>query len=224
MKIVAHRGARFTVTENTKASLLHAIKHKADFIECDIHATKDNQLVLHHDNSLMRIYSIDAKISKLTLAQAKAKTRFCDDPIITLDEAIKITGKTPLIIELKTKKCTDLLIDYINQNGIKNIHSIISFKLSVIKKIKNANIEVKTGFIASKWNFMISPFIARSAGAEILAFNKMSLLFPIHIAIGHFMGLELGVYPINNYSLAFIVKILGIQYLETDYPEIFQPN
>lgn len=53
-KNIAHRGARSLAPENTMAAAKKAYKLGADMWETDVSVTKDEELILFHDNSLER--------------------------------------------------------------------------------------------------------------------------------------------------------------------------
>ncbi len=57
--VIAHRGASFVAPELTKPAFLKAIDLGADYLEIDIHRTKDNILVALHDNNLKRTSNIE---------------------------------------------------------------------------------------------------------------------------------------------------------------------
>jgi glycerophosphoryl diester phosphodiesterase len=52
---VAHRGSPKERTENTLPGFLLAIDHGADAVELDVHATKDGEVVVHHDEAVQRM-------------------------------------------------------------------------------------------------------------------------------------------------------------------------
>jgi glycerophosphoryl diester phosphodiesterase len=54
---IAHRGASFLAPENTVASAKLAWELGADAVECDIHLSKDNRIMVIHDNDTKRTCS-----------------------------------------------------------------------------------------------------------------------------------------------------------------------
>lgn len=54
MKILAHRGYSAKYPENTMIAFLEAAKLNIWGVEFDVHLTKDNQLVVIHDESINR--------------------------------------------------------------------------------------------------------------------------------------------------------------------------
>lgn len=69
--IVAHRGASAYAPENTLASYEVAEDMNADFIELDIHLTKDKEIVVMHDHDVKETTEASGDISDFTLAQLK---------------------------------------------------------------------------------------------------------------------------------------------------------
>ncbi len=55
---VGHRGTRGLVAENTIPSFEKAIEVGANTIEFDVHITKDNKVVVYHDNSFNPAYTL----------------------------------------------------------------------------------------------------------------------------------------------------------------------
>ena len=50
MKIIGHRGAKGLAPENTKASIQAALDNHVHEVEIDLRVTKDNAVILNHDN------------------------------------------------------------------------------------------------------------------------------------------------------------------------------
>ncbi|MDN6853044.1 MAG: glycerophosphodiester phosphodiesterase, partial [Tetragenococcus koreensis] len=54
MKIFAHRGASGTRPENTLPSFAEAIRAGAEGIELDVQLTKDDEIIVMHDEQVNR--------------------------------------------------------------------------------------------------------------------------------------------------------------------------
>lgn len=67
--IIAHRGSKGTHPENTLEAFSEAIACEADGIELDVQLTKDNQLVVIHDNTVDRTTNGSGEVSDFTLAE-----------------------------------------------------------------------------------------------------------------------------------------------------------
>ena len=69
--LCAHRGAMETHPENTLPAFLEAVKAGAHMIEFDIFLTKDNEMVIMHDETVDRTTNGTGKVSDLTLQQIR---------------------------------------------------------------------------------------------------------------------------------------------------------
>ncbi|HTJ78073.1 MAG TPA: glycerophosphodiester phosphodiesterase [Rariglobus sp.] len=69
--IVAHRGASHDAPENTVASVSLGWSQHADAAEVDVHLTRDGEVVVIHDATLLRTAGRDARVDALTLAEIR---------------------------------------------------------------------------------------------------------------------------------------------------------
>ncbi len=101
----AHRGLfRNGIPENSIKAFKNAIANGYG-AEFDVHLTKDSNLAVIHDSSLLRTAGTDIKIEDLTLEEAQSYTlEGTDEKIPALEDVLAIfENKYPLIIELKSK-------------------------------------------------------------------------------------------------------------------------
>lgn len=125
--IIAHRGGSLEAPENTLAAIRHGVEVGADWQEVDLRLTGDGEVVLFHDDTLVRTTDGKGPIEQATLAALKRLNagspkwsksslerlqsagvepvefngRFSGEKIPTLDEALAVEG-TRLMLELKT--------------------------------------------------------------------------------------------------------------------------
>ena len=100
---IAHRGFHNEqFTENGMKAFENALKHNLP-IEFDIHLTKDNELVVCHDEDLLRTTGKSGIIEDLTLKEIKENYRLLDGgEIPTFIELLDfVDERVPLVIELK---------------------------------------------------------------------------------------------------------------------------
>ena len=83
--VLAHRGLVTECQENTLSAVLAAQKNPAcDGCEFDVCMTKDQELVLFHDQSLKRLFGINLNIEQITWAQLQQ---------LTIEKSIMIDGQ-----------------------------------------------------------------------------------------------------------------------------------
>jgi glycerophosphoryl diester phosphodiesterase len=66
---MAHRGASGCAPENTLSAFELAVQQGADWLELDVHKTRDGVVVVLHDDSLARTTGIEADVRHLTYAE-----------------------------------------------------------------------------------------------------------------------------------------------------------
>ncbi len=109
VKIITHRGASGHAPENTIAAFRKAIEMDANYIELDIHLSKDGKVVVMHDATLNRTTNGTGKISDYTWDELKLldagsflDEKFKGEKIPLLEEVLLFTkGKAMLLIEIK---------------------------------------------------------------------------------------------------------------------------
>ncbi|HKU30792.1 MAG TPA: glycerophosphodiester phosphodiesterase family protein [Arthrobacter sp.] len=70
-KVYAHRGASAAFAEHTRAAYLKAIADGADGVECDVHLTRDQQVILLHDANLDRTSDGTGPVAERTLDELR---------------------------------------------------------------------------------------------------------------------------------------------------------
>ncbi len=101
---ICHRGLwGKDVPENSMLAYQKAVDN-GFAIEIDVYLTSDNEIVIHHDPTTLRMCGVDKKISSCTLKELKElRLDGTSETIPTLKELLKITeGKSPLLIEIKS--------------------------------------------------------------------------------------------------------------------------
>ncbi|MEM6642722.1 MAG: glycerophosphodiester phosphodiesterase family protein [Bacteroidota bacterium] len=113
--IIAHKGASGLAPENTMAAFEKALALSVDQIELDVRHTKDEEIIVFHDQRLDRIArdtlgnKITGDVHDFTLAQIKQfdvgswfDSQFKDERIPTLKEVLDfVDGRCEVLIEIK---------------------------------------------------------------------------------------------------------------------------
>jgi glycerophosphoryl diester phosphodiesterase len=150
---IAHRGSSGTYPENTKSAFLEALRIGVDAIELDVQLTKDNEIVVHHDATLIRTGKKWSLIKKNTVQQLK-KLNFGNkkvpEQILTLKEALELIGdKCNVLIEPKETFFNHerLIVEEVNQFKHKNKLWMHSRDWRIIRNIRKCDPNIKMGFI-----------------------------------------------------------------------------
>jgi glycerophosphoryl diester phosphodiesterase len=161
MLSIAHRGASGYAPENTQAAFKKGLELGADYLEFDVHLSKDGELVIIHDEKVERTTNGKGFVRDFTLAElneldagGKFHEIFAGEKILTLNELLEeFYGAIGLLIELKKpdlypgieEKLVDLLKEYEDLSGI----IVQSFDVESIRKIHNLIPEVEVEVLIS---------------------------------------------------------------------------
>ena len=141
-RFIAHRGLHKSriIPENSILAFNAAVE-KNYAIEFDINITKDNQIVVFHDDDLNRLCNKKEKIEELTYTFLKdLKLYESDEKIPLLKELLdEVNGKIPLVIEIKKHENIGLLEDILFEmlKEYKGEYFICSFEKDILFWLRN---------------------------------------------------------------------------------------
>lgn len=219
-KIIGHRGAAGIALENSRESLLAALQHGVDMIELDTHLTADDHLVVIHDPYTKRVVPGENIVVRAkTLAELQALSLHNGEPFLSLDEALRIVGDTPVIIELKDEGSVDELLLALGRNPKTNA-SIASFHHNELRQVRRAIPGIPI-YVLEHMSPLEIVHSARSMHATGIGLNKW-LMNPLTYRLAKRYHLELYVYTVNNACVARFLRVLyPAIHLCTNHPERF---
>ena len=248
-KIVAHRGAwkNTHVPENSIASLQEAIKQKAWGSEFDVQLTKDDVLVVNHNDDF---YGIE--IATSTYEDLLAKKHNNGESIPTLEEYIKEGMKqngTKLVLELKPSKlgkertlqAAELTSALVKKLGAQNHVVYISFSYDACLKFRELDKDAHIQYLSfqmpktvSKEQLNNPAYAQYMAGTKTPAELKAANLsgFDYHnklltektefIKQAKELGLATNVWTVNDKEELKYFIDQDVEYITTDEPELLQ--
>ncbi len=163
-KIFAHRGYSGHYPENTMLAFKKSIEAGVDGIELDVHLTKDNELVIIHDETIDRTTNGSGLVADLTLKELSkfdASYKFKNigvNPIPTLDEYLDYIKDKNIItnIELKTNineyhGIEGKVLELIEKYSLEDKVIISSFNHFTIMRMKEIAPYLKYGLLTESW-------------------------------------------------------------------------
>lgn len=163
--IMGHRGYQARYPENTLVSFLAAVEAGAQFVELDVTLTRDQQVVIMHDDTVDRTTDGRGRVSDYdieALQQLDAGSwfhpRFSGERIPSLDEVLeKVVPKAHINIEIKSHELTDCaltgqveqgVIDLVLARGVEKRVLISSFDPEVLKRTRQIDPGIKIALIS----------------------------------------------------------------------------
>lgn len=147
--IASHRGGTHLWPENTRLAFTQTAKLDVDLVEFDVHQTRDNRLVVHHDALIDRMtdgkgaiadFSYDALMRHIVIGSG-------GETIPTLGETIEIFAPSAVDLRLEIKTKLDggaydgmegRIADELLASGMLGRTMVTSFSLSRLKAFGTA--------------------------------------------------------------------------------------
>jgi glycerophosphoryl diester phosphodiesterase len=192
IEVVAHRGASGHAPENTLPAVDLALKAGADYIEIDVHLTKDSEVVVIHDETVNRTTYGEGRIEEMTLerirkldAGKKYDINFKGTKIPLLEEVIeRVDGQCKLLIEIKKKKdqyigIEDKVVELIREYNAAGWCEVQSFNDAVLETIHAAAPEITLHkLIVFKFRFL--PYVF-DGGIRRFSFDKYDYIYSFNM-------------------------------------------
>jgi len=219
---VGHRGAKAYETENTLESFSKAIELGVNAIELDVRQSRDEKLLISHDDNLKKVFGKDMQINMATLEELK---QLSADRVPTLEEALLlIDGKIDkILVELKETGYEKKVLDVIRKQSLEYRVIIVSFHEESLAAVKNLDSKIETGLIYAKFRSKIRNPI--QAALKLNARYLVPLYRFIHtkdIEKAHENNLKVIVWTINTKEEAMEYIAKGVDGIASDKPDIFK--
>lgn len=134
-RLIAHRGLfdrELSIPENTMIAFERAVSYGFG-IELDVRLTKDCEMVVFHDATLKRMCGVNKAVSELTYQElCRYPLDHTGQRIPRLEDVLKlVSGKVPLIIEIKAEKngslAAQLLCEKLRDSQYRGAYCVESF-------------------------------------------------------------------------------------------------
>ena len=244
LAIVAHRGGAGLMPENTLASFRNGIALGADFIEMDVHLTKDGIPVVIHDPTLDRTTDGKGAVSSFALAElqtfnAAAKFSGTTDKQVVpiLAQVLELAKPTSVKLEIEIKvdangkrypNIEQKVLNEIAARGMLERVKIMAFEFDTLKQIRALDPKVITVAL------MTTDYFRSHIGASPAALIEE--LAPYSNAVGidknflnaewtqqaHARNLTVGVWTVDSEADQQKFIALGVDGITTNRPDILK--
>lgn len=230
--IFAHRGSKANRPENTMAAFEEAMNVGSDGIELDVHLTKDQKVVVMHDEKVNRTTNGTGQIKSFTLPELREldagswfSHKFNQEKVPTLKEVLELLSdyRGVLNIELKTdrniypgiEEHVVRLVDTYRAN-LPVVYS--SFNHESLIHLKQTDPAADVALLL--WERLAEPWrYTQQVGAsaqhlwEPSAFSDTARQLSQH-------GIKVRAWTVNKPKHMQLAFQLGLDALITDYPEV----
>jgi glycerophosphoryl diester phosphodiesterase len=158
--VIAHRGASSYAPENTLGAFDLAIQMGVTHIELDVHATRDDHIVVIHDDTVDRTTSGSGPVTSHTLAALKAldagswfDRNFSGERVPTFDEVLeRYRGRAHIHTEIKghSAHLSQRTVDLVRRHGMVEHITITSFQKTRLEETRAYAPELPTGWLVAE--------------------------------------------------------------------------
>jgi glycerophosphoryl diester phosphodiesterase len=242
----AHRGGAGLKPENTLASFCHGLTYDPDFLEMDVHLTKDGIPVVIHDPRIDRTTDGTGRVVDYTLAELQtfnAAARFAGEPhprqsIPAFGEVLDAVRNTPVRLEVEIKPTADVLrypgieqkvVDAIAARGMIDRVRLLAFEFDSLVRAKAIDPRVQAiallsfGYLGSVSKYRAGPALDHvvTMEADGIGVSKDLLTAPL-VQEAHRRNLLVGVWTCDTeVEIAKFVE-MGVDSITTNRPDVLK--
>ncbi len=152
---IAHRGFHWieNLDENSREAFELGIQKNSP-MECDLHLSRDGEVIVHHDSNLLRMTGMDREIGEMSAHELREiKTHRSEFGIMSLIDLLDLVhGQVPLVLEVKRtlkrplleKRVLEILVDY------KGDYSLQSFHPKALMYLRKEKTDLNIGLLSGE--------------------------------------------------------------------------
>jgi glycerophosphoryl diester phosphodiesterase len=241
-RVFGHRGSAGTHPENALESFRAAVAAGVQYLEFDIHMTRDGEVVVAHDNHLARMCGLERTIPEMTyaeLATADAGRMFTLDGatfpfrgkgirVPRLAEVLEAFPKLLMIVEVKqiAPSVVAAMLDVIDRAGMRRRVLVASEHQEPLDEARKLAPEIPTNFSYLESGLFIQAMGTRDAdyrppGDAVQIPHRhesWELVSRESVDFAHRVGVEVHVWTVNEAAEMSELLDMGVDGLISDYP------
>ena len=234
--VAAHRGFSGKAPENTLAAFTMALEAGVDMLELDVRLSKDDAVVVIHDQRVDRTTNGHGPVQDMTLEELQSLDagswfgrRFAGETISTLQEVLSILDDRIFVnIEIKPDAISSQrgrvletrCLDIIARNHMEKRTIFSSFDHRIVRRMKQSSTGITVGvlYVMVRDIGRTPTWLARRAGADAFICSRHQITRRmVHNAHAH--DVNMGVYTINSEKEVNRMLRYGVDAIISNYPD-----
>jgi glycerophosphoryl diester phosphodiesterase len=235
----AHRGGALLWAENSLLAFRNALALGADFLELDVHLTRDGEVVVIHDATLDRTTTGTGAVRARTLAELGALRlrdrggAALEERIPTLDEvvALALAGKRQILLEIKTDErrerypgIEEKVFAVLDRHRYTPFTVVMAFEGATWRRVRQLRPDARVAALYSARMLAaaaVVPELAalRRAGVTFVGLDQALVTAEV-AKQARLAGLTLGVWTVNEREAIARFIEQGVAVVITDRPDL----
>ena len=233
--VVGHRGAMGHRPENTFASFEHALELGADWIELDVHLTRDGALAVIHDEAVDRTTDGHGLVKDHTLAELKQLDAgswfgpaYAGQRIPTLEEVLAWARERGTVVDIEIKNAP-IYYAGIEDAVVRALHSqemteqviVISFDHRAVQQVKALDARIATGVLYAGRPVDGGIGLARQANADAVL-PHWAYVTSEDVRAAHAAGLSVAPWASSDPTILARLIEAGVDGIGTNHPDVLR--
>lgn len=228
IEIIAHRGYSSVFPENTCVSFAGALDIGADWIELDAQLSKDGEVVVLHDDSLMRTTGVEGTAADFTCEELKEldagswfDASFAGEKLPTLREVLELIEGTECKVYLELKDIggkegfEEAVLDVVKECGMAKQCVFASFRYEYLQHLKELDGKLQVLYNTSSEKLTLpEEFPADYYGVDV------DVVTPRQVKAIHDAGRKVFAWTVNTPAQIREVQAMGADGIVTNCPGV----
>jgi glycerophosphoryl diester phosphodiesterase len=237
--LAAHRGGSLLWPENSLLAFRNALALGADFIEFDVHLSRDGEVMVIHDATLDRTTTGAGPVRDHSVAELKA-LRLKDrsgtvtaETVPTLDEVVEVAAraKRRMLLEIKVDAAKarypgieEKVLAILDRHAMTASTVVMSFEAPTWLRVRELRPEVATcalysGRALARTSLSAELDTLRAAGVRFIGVEH-TVVDAAAVKQAQEAGIGLGAWTVNNPADMRRMIGAGVTILITDQPDV----
>lgn len=214
-QIIAHRGASGYEYENSRAAFRRAIALDADGVELDVHATRDGDIVVHHDPEIRGA----GPIALLSTAEVVAARLTNGEPVPLLSDVLSLLDGRTAWIEVKSLSAShdEGLLDVLGSGPTPERYAVHSFDHRIVHRLGLTAPWLRRGILLTA--YVVDPVAVLRAADATTLWQAWEQIDEDLVAQVHGAGCELIAWTVNEMGDLERLGRMGVDGLCGNYPD-----
>ncbi len=234
---MAHRGGArhpdVAGLENTHHAFSVAVGLGYRYLETDVHATRDGELMAFHDDRLERITDRAGRVDEQTAAEVSRALVGGQEPVPRLRDLLEAFPQARFNVDLKGPAAVDPMVDLVERMGLADRVCVGSFTESVIRRFRarcgrrvatSCGVLATTALVLPLGGHRLSP-LARDRGAVFQVPHRRRGIRVVDAAFvrhAHQLGRQVHVWTVDERDEMDQLIDLGVDGLITDRTDVLR--
>ena len=228
MWVIGHRGAMGYCPENTIASFERGLALGADWIELDVHMTRDGGLAVMHDDTVDRTTNGHGFVRDLTVEQLRALDAGDGQHVPFLDEVLDWARGRDTILDIEIKNVPmyyagieSAVVAALHDGGMTEQAIVISFDHRAVRRVHELDPRIVTGVLYAGRPVDGGVGLAHQADADAVL-PQWNYVTAEDVSAAHAAGLFVAPWATSEPTALRTLIDAGVDAIGTNHPDVLR--